>query len=315
MAVVLGDSFAVLDGDTEGERARSRGRRGEAHRNGGRLTVVRQLHVLRADDLAVVLDDEGHGPSPVPRLRHDDVDDERSAQKHGSGGLHPAELDVAIEALPPDADRIDGNALGLKGEQRLAELVVGVVGSVSHEYQARERHRSELGSSQVQGGTEPCAATREAELRDVVEAVSAGRETEEPNGEPVRQSLEKRRLGVPEILVEERAPSTFVDVLDSHALRVVEQNAHEVLLRDDRRDHERGAEQADRYESEAGHAEDAENQPVDRPRLSPDPHVGQHRGNGHDCHREDARGHRAIGPKGDVAFLEDDQAVLEQELE
>ena len=59
--VVLGDQLAVLRRDAEAEHARPGVADGEAHASRRRRSIVRQLHLLRADDAAFVLDVERDG--------------------------------------------------------------------------------------------------------------------------------------------------------------------------------------------------------------------------------------------------------------
>ena len=84
--VVLRDELAGPRRDPEPEHARAGIRRREAHAHRRRLAVDRQLHFLRPDDAAFVLDVERHRLAGVAGLRDERVDHQRRALERASRG-------------------------------------------------------------------------------------------------------------------------------------------------------------------------------------------------------------------------------------
>ena len=127
-------------------------------------------------------------------------------------------------------------------------------------------------------------------------------------------AVEQRAVGLAELLLHELGARLPVAIGDRHAARVVDQDAEKILLRDRRLQNQRRAEQAEQQQRH--HAEPQRDQ-HQRGRAWPvagDAAVGDQRGERGHGQRREAEGHRARGGKREVALLEDQRRVLEENL-
>ena len=315
LAVVLRDLLVHGHRNAEGVGARARRGGGEANRNRDRLPVVRQLDLLGADDLSLVFDDQRHGLALVAHVRDHHVDHHRGTREHRPGRVGAADLDVPPEALLAHAHGVDRNPLRLQRHERLGQLFARVVRSVGDQDQARERHRGQFGAGALERRSEARAASHEAHLGEVLDAVRARREAEVAHREAVGQGGEDRGIRRAEGLLQEGSAGAAVEVLDLHAAGIVQQHAHEVLLRHHRRDHQGRPQKTEGEHRESREAESPEHQAIQRPGLAAHAQVGQKREQADQACHYGAGRDRARHPQGEVALLEDDRPVLEEELE
>ena len=289
--------------------------RGEAQPDGLQDAVAEQRDPLGPDDAALVLDLDGHRPAGVAPVGHHDVGDERAAAQHAARGLHAPELDVALVRLAAEADREDRHPGRLNRQQRLVELPAGVVCAVGHDHEAGQRHVRQL----VVGAGERLSEVRpravEIELVDHVQPIRLGREAEETQGEPLVERGAQIGLRRRKLILHELQPGRLVPVGDAHAAGIVDQHPQEVLLRDDRRQHQDRPHQAEGEHGERRQTHDGQDHPVGRPAAAADLRVGPPRD---DAGRHGGRHRESAGPRRaerEVPLLEDQGAVLEEQLE
>src|SRR5690606_17354415 len=244
LRVVLEDQLTILRRDAKAEAARTGVVRGEVHAHGRRLGAGRQLDFLRADDLAAILDEHRHLATRIARVRDDEVDDERRALERRARRGDTAQLDVALEPLSANADRVHWHARSLEREQRLGERLAGVVGAVAHDDEARQRHGRQLLARAVERGRDHRACARVRQSGRVLETLHRIREAEPAQLEAVGQVAHELALRRERRLYERRARLSAI-IRDAHAARVVQQDAHVVLLRYDRGQHQLRTEQTE----------------------------------------------------------------------
>ena len=254
--VVLRHQLAGPRRDAEPEHARAGIRRREAHAHRRRLAVDRQLHLLRSDDAAFVLDVERHRLAGVAGLRHERVDHQRRAlERRRAASTRDRSGRPSSSDSRPRPTVNTGTSAAFIASSASGELGVGRVGAVGHDDEPGQRQPGEL---------LPRAVERRAELR-----LRAG-ERRAPSATPgaarstrsgscaartgSTASCSDVGLGRREVLLDERAARLAVDVGDLHAARVVDEHAEEVLLRDGRLDDEHGPEQAEEDERAASRA-------------------------------------------------------------
>ena len=313
--IVLGDHLARLRRHPEAEEPGPRLGGGEAHPHRLRLAVGGQLHVLRGDDAALVLYLHGHRLAAVAAVRDHQLDRQRRAAQHAARRSHTAQLDVALELLAAQPHREDRHALRLQREQRLAQAAFQVVGAVAHHDQTGQRHARQLVVRPLERPPEVRPRAAERQLVQRRHAIGLPREPEEPQGEPVGEGGPQLAVGRAELPAHELVARRLVAIGDLHAARVVDEDAEEVLLRHHRRQHEHRPEQAERQHAQRGDADDGQDGAVRRLAVP--------------AHRE-IRAQREVGragggaerkqadpgrPERELALLEDQRAVLEQELE
>jgi len=185
---------------------------------------------------------------------------------------------------------------------------------IRDEHQPGQRHRGQLLAHPIQRPAEPRLLSREGELRDVVHALRGGREAERADEEALGQRPEQLAVRR-ERALDRRGARLVAPVGDLHAARVVHQHADEVALRHRRRDDQRGAEQAERDQRERGAAERDEDGAVHGPRLALHARVRQSRERERGGGEHGGEPRQARRGQQDLAPLEQQRAVLEQELE
>ena len=188
--VVLRDELAGPRRDPEPEHARAGIRRREAHAHRRRLAVDRQLHLLRPDDAAFVLDVERHRLARVAGLRDERVDHQRRALERARRRRHPIDLDVLRQRFTAEPDREHRDVRRLHRQQRVRELGIGRVRAVGHDDESRKRQTGELLPRTVERRPYLGLRSAEAELGRRRQALGRRREPERPQHEPVRQRLE-----------------------------------------------------------------------------------------------------------------------------
>ena len=248
-------------------------------------------------------------------MRDDHVDHQRGSREHRPGRVGAADLDVPLEVLFAHAHRVYRNPLRLQRHQGLGQFLARVVGSVRDQDQARERHRGQFGARALERRAEARSAPHEAHLGEVLDAFRARGEAEVAHREAVGQGGKNRGIRRTEGFLKEGAAGAVVVVLDLHAAGVVQEHAHEVLLRHHRRDHQGRAQEAEGEHRQSREPEPAQDQPVQRPGLAAHTQVGQERKDGDQARHDGAGRDRARHAQREVALLEDDRAILEEELE
>jgi hypothetical protein len=152
---------------------------------------------------------------------------------------------------------------------------------------------------QVSGRREPLGRRREAERADQ---------------ESIREPLDHGTVGVRERAADEiRARALLVGEL--HAARIVDEDAHDVLLRDGGLHDEHGTEDAEEDDGERGETQQGERRPLAPLHARSQHAVADERDRHGDDH--DGSGHRRTGRRGEskITLAEDGESVLEQELE
>ena len=314
LLVVLRHHLVRLRGDAEAEEPRAGVGRGEADPHRGGLPVGGQGDHLVGDDSPFVLDHQADPLAAVAGLGHDDVDDEGRPPQHRPRRVDAADLDVLRVGLAPEPHREHRHPGRLQRQQRLLDGAVGVVGAVGDEHEAGQGHPGELLPGPGQGLADVGPGAVVGELAHRADAVGVRREAEEPHREAVAEGGEERAF-VAELPADDVGPRLALDVGDLHAARVVDEDAEEVLLRLDLRQHQHRPPQADHEEGEDGEPDGGQHAAVDGAAVRPHLPVGaqrDHRG-GDDQERRDVR--RRGRAKCEDAFLERQGPVLEQELE
>ena len=115
-----------------------------------------------------------------------------------------------------------------------------------------------------------------------------------------------------EVAADELAARLALPIRDLHAARVVHQDAEEILLRDRRLEDQRGPEETEQDDGERGEAQGDEDGAVAR-RGAADAAVGDERVRRHDAGDENRGDHRPRRAEHEVALLEDQRPVFEQE--
>ena len=226
------------------------------------------VHLLRADDPAVVLDVERHGLAGVAGLRQHDVDDQRRALEHRARRLDAVTWMSRGERLLADADGEHRKLAAFEAEQRVVERGVGGVGAVASPSPAR-RAAGPASSSRARSSAGPSRVGVPSNFRSLPARRDPrrGREAEEADDEALRQRLEQRAVGAAELLLDEVAARLAVQIGDLHAARVVDQHAEEVLLRDRGVHDQRRPEQAEEDERERGEAQADEDDAIAQPAI------------------------------------------------
>ena len=103
------------------------------------------------------------------------------------------------------------------------------------------------------------------------------------------------------------------EIGDRHAARVVDQHAEKVLLRDRRLENQRGPEQTEEQHRERGEAQADQHHAIARPFGRRHAAIGQQREHRDGRGRRDRQQHRARQAPGEVALLEHEGRILEQE--
>ena len=314
LLVVLRHHLVGLRGDAEAEEPRAGVGGGEADPHRGGLPVGGQGDHLVGDDAPLVLDHQVDPLAAVAGLGDDHVDHEGRPPQHRPGRVDAADLDVLRVRLAPEPDREHRHPRRLQRQQRLLDGAVGVVGAVGDEHEAGQGHARQLLPGPGQGLTDVGPGAVVGQLAHRADAVGARREAEEPHREPVAEGGEQRAL-VAELAADDVGPRLALDVGDLHAARVVDEDAEEVLLGLDLRQHQHRPPQADHEQGEDGEPDAGEDAAVDGAAVRPHLPVGAQ---GHHRRRQDEeRRHvrRGRGPEREDAFLEREGPVLEQELE
>ena len=311
--VVLRHLLACLRRDLELEEARARLRRGEAHFHRRRFALRRQRHLLRADDAPVVFDAERHGLAAVAGLRQHDVDDERRALEDRPRRLDARHLDVVRETLLADADGEHRNRSRFQAGERLVDRGVGRVGAVRHHHEAGQRQPGELVAGAIKRLAEPCGRAAELEVAGRRDAVGRGREAEEADDKSLRERRQQPGVRAVQLLLDERAPRLAVAVRNRHASRVVQQNAEEILLRHRGFEDQRRPEQAKEQHGERREPQADEHDTVARPIGRGHAAISQQREDRGRRSRRDDQQHRAGQAPAEVALLEHEGRVFEQE--
>ena len=313
--IVLGDHLARLRRHPEAEEPRPGLGGGEAHPHGPGLAVRGQLHVLRADDAPLVLDLDGHRFAAVAAVGDHELDGQRGAAQHAARRGHTAQLDVALELLAAQPDGEDRHARRLQRQQRLAQAALEVVRAVAHHDQAGQRHARQLVVRPLERPPEVRPRAPEGHLVQRGDAVGLPREPEEPQGEPVGEGSPQIAVRRAELLPHELVARRLVTIRDLHAARVVDQDAEEVLLGHHRGQHEHRPQQAERQHAQRGDADGGQDGAV-KPLAVPAHRVIGAQGEvgraGRRSQRQQAHPRRA---DRELALVEDERAVLEQELE
>ncbi len=286
--VVLGQQLARLRRHAEGEDARARLRRGEAHAHRGGLAVGAERDRLAADDLAAVEHVEGQRLSGVAVRRDDGVEQQRGAGQHRARRGDPADLDVLLGGVAADADGEDRHARGLEREQRRLQRRAARVGAVAHDHEPGQRHAGQLPPGFVERGGQTRVGAGEGQvLAGRGRAERAGK-AQRPHRELLAEGLAQSAVGGAELLLDVGAARLAVDVGDAHAARVVEQHADDVLVRHGGAQHEHRPEQAQEQHADEGRPQRGQHPAVSRGQAARRALVGQDRdGDGH--HRQPGR--------------------------
>ena len=248
-------------------------------------------------------------------MRDDDIGDEGRPAQDAARRFDPPQLYVAVELLLAQADREDRNTRRLDREQRLGQTLHRVVGAVGHHDQAGERYVRELVVRPLERLSQVGARPVVRQLVHDVEAIGLVGEPEEPQREAFVQRGAERRISRRQLLLHELQARRLVGIGDPHTARVVDQHAEEVLLRDDRRENQHRLHQAERQDCQRREPDDGQDQPIDW--LAVAPHLGI-RPPGDDAGRHRGERREAAQPRrteSEVALLEHERAILEEELE
>ena len=103
------------------------------------------------------------------------------------------------------------------------------------------------------------------------------------------------------------------DVGDRHAARIVDEHAEKILLRHRGLEDQRRPEQAEEQDRERGEAQADEHDTIARAFGRRHAAVGEQREDRDRGRRRDRQQHRARQAPGEIALLEDERRVLEQE--
>ena len=141
------------------------------------------------------------------------------------------------------------------------------------------------------------------------------RKTEEPHDESLRQRIEQRRVRPAELLLHEGAARLAVAIGNRHAARIVDQDADEILLRHRRLQDQRRPEQAEEQQRQRGEPQADERDAVAPALDGCQAAIGQQCCDRHPGGRRNDQQDRARQPPGEVALLEHQWRVLEQETE
>ena len=312
--VVLGHELTGTGRDSETEHPWTGIRRRESHPHRCRLAVLRQLHLLGADDAAFVLDVKRDGLAGVPGLRHDCVDHERRAKERGPRRRYAVHLHVAREPVPAHTHGEHRHCRCLQPEQRVAQRRVGGVRAVAHKDHPGQRQPRELLARTVESRAKAGLHPAERQLVGRLEAPRRGGEPERPKNESFRQGLDQRRV-LAERLLDERTARLGAPVGNLHASRVVDEDGEEVLLRNGCLDHEDRAEQAEQHEGERRQAQDGQDDPVAHAPARRDRPIREHGRNNrrHGDRRGDVR--TGGGCETKLPLLKNHRPIAEKEME
>ena len=130
------------------------------------------------------------------------------------------------------------------------------------------------------------------------------------------QSAQQRAVRLTELLLHEFGPGlTFSPIRNGHAARVIHQDAQEVLLRHRRLEDDRRTEQTEEEQGDDAQTQADEQRPIPNAAVGDDAPVGNQGRQRQETDDRQPGNRHSSGGEGELALLEDEHRILEQELE
>ena len=252
--VVLRNLFAGLRRNAEADGACAGLVRSEMHAHGGRLAVVPERDVLRAEDASGIFHVQRNGIAGVPIRGDDDVHREVRAFQHRTRRVHTADLDVLVERFAADADGKDRHLRRAQPEQRFLDGRFLRVGAVGHHHEAGERQAGKFFLRAQQRLAELGLGAVVGEVARICDAAGGEGKAEKADRVARRQRSQHRAVRT-EGTGHELASRLVVLIGHAHAARIVQQHAEKILLRHGRAQDEHRSEQAEQHHTDEAQAQ------------------------------------------------------------